>query len=311
MNRGQGAADPARRPADAPALIAPEQLPRWVPGAVIGASDGLRWQGVTLRAYRYVGQDVFIPPMRDHMIVSYKRGDTPMERRFDGSWTQTKCAPGSVSLLTRAQRSDWNWSQNVDVCHVYLGERLLTRLASEALDRTVEAVHLRDVLNIEDPLITSAVDAIRREAEAGALGGSLYVEAVATQLALHLLREYADVRCHERADGSRLSPVQQRRIAEYVDTHLGENLDLGTLANVAELGLSSFNRRFRTTFGCAPYAWVIERRLERARSMIEQTDCPLKQIAPACGFSDQAHMTRLFRSHLDVTPGKLRRDARR
>ncbi len=292
-------------------LITPQQLPRWVPGEVIAASDGLGWRDVGLRGYRYLGQDVFIPPMRDHMIVSYKRGDTPMERRFDGSWQQTQCAPGSISLLTRAQRSDWNWSEHIDVCHIYLSDALLTRLASEALDRSVCEVRLRDVLNVEDPLITGAVEAIRREAAGAALGGALYVEAVGAQLALHLLRHYSSVSFDERDDGSRLSTVQKQRVVDYVESHLEHNIELGALAAVAGLGLAAFNRRFRATFGSAPYHYVIGRRLERARLMIVSSDRALKQIAAACGFSDQAHMTRLFRARLGVTPGALRREAAR
>lgn len=293
------------------ALIAPEELPRWVPGEVTAASDGLGWRDVALRGYRYRGQDVFIPPMRDHMIVSYKRGDTPMERRFDGSWTQTKCAPGSVSLLTRAQRSDWNWSENVDVCHVYLSDSLLTRLASEAMDRSIAEVRLLDVLNVEDPVLTGGVDAIRREAAGQSLGGSLYVEAVAAQMALHLLRHYATFGWRDGDAAGRLSARQQRCVTEYIESRIDRTIDLDSLARVAGLGLSGFTRRFRATFGCAPYQYVLGRRLERATALIRGTALPLKQIAPACGFSDQAHMTRVFKARMQVTPGALRREARR
>lgn len=292
-------------------LITPEELPRWVPGEVTRASDGLGWGDVALRGYRYPGQDVHIPPMRDFMIVSYKRGATPMERRCDGSWTQTRCAPGSVSLLTRAQRSDWNWTRDVEVCHIYLAEPLVTRLADEALDGAVDTVRLRDVLNVDDPVITAAVDALNAEAARDALGGALYAEAVGAQLALHLLRHYAEVSIREVRDGGTLSAAQKRRVADYVESRLAEPIDLASLASVAGLGLSSFSRRFRATFGCAPYGYVIERRIARARALVEAGEMPLKQIAPACGFNDQAHMTRAFRARLDVTPGALRRQARR
>jgi len=287
-------------------LITPEELPRWVPGEIMARSDGLGWRGVALRSYRYLGQDVYIPPMRDYMVVSYKRGDTPMERRFDGSWTQTRCAPGSVSLLTRAQRSDWNWSQNVDVSHVYLTGALLNKLASEALDRSVTDVRLRDVLNVDDPVITATVGAIQAEAAQQAVGGALYVEALATQLGLHLLRRYSSVTFRDTVDASGLSAVQRRHVVDYIESHLDAGIDLDALAAVTGLGVCSFNRRFRKTFGCAPYSYVIDRRVARARELVEAGELPLKQIAPACGFNDQAHMTRLFRARLGVTPGALR-----
>lgn len=230
-----------------------------------------------------------------------------MERRFDGSWTQTRCAPGSISLLTRAQRSDWNWSQNVEVCHVYLSGELLARLASEALERSIADVHLRDLLNIDDPVITATVDAIRAEASQQAVGGALYVDALGTQLGLHLLRRYSSVTFRERSDNGALAAAQRKRVVDYIEAELSRPLDLEQLAAVTGLGVCSFTRRFRKSFGCAPYAYVIERRLQRARLLIEAGELPLKQVAPACGFTDQAHMTRLFRSRLGVTPGALRR----
>lgn len=292
-------------------LVTPEQLPRWVPGEITAASDGLGWRNIALRGYRYLGQDVNIPPMRDFMIVSYRAGDTPMERRCVGPWSKTTCAPGSVSLLTREQASEWHWTENVEVLHVYLREELLRDLAAEALDGAIDAIELRDVLNVNDPVITQAVAAIRGETDAAGLGGSLYAEAVGTQLGLHLLRNYATVNVCDRADHGGLSPAQRRRVDECIDAALAEGLDLDALAGAAGLGLATFSRRFRQSFGCAPYAYVIRRRIERARELIERGSLPLKQVAPACGFTDQAHMTRLFRRHLGVTPGRLRRDARR
>jgi len=289
-----------------PQLITPNELPNWVPGQVICASDGLGWREVALRGYRYRGQDVYIPPMRDYMIVSYRRGLTPMERRFDGAWQQTRCAPGSISLLTRAQRSNWNWSENVDVFHVYLTEALLARLASEALDRPVAEVRLRDVLNVEDAVLTAGVEAIQREAYAPGLGGQLYAQAIAAQLGLHLLRNYAELEVRERPDAGKLSPRQRARLAEYIDSHLDQTLELAQLADVAGLGLSAFARRFRASFGCAPYAYVLERRVERARRLLVDPTRALKQVAADCGFADQAHMTRVFKARLGVTPGAWR-----
>lgn len=290
-----------------PELIPPEDLPRWVPGDLTNASDGLGWRNVALRGYRYRGQDVHIPPMRDFLIVSYTRGGTPMERSCEGRWTRTTCAPGSVSLMTRAQRSSWNWSENIDVNHLYLTRELVTGLAGEVLDRNVAEVTLRDVLNVDDPVITQATAALHAEARQRALGGALYAEAIGTQLALHLLRHYCSVTVRERADGSRLSPAQRRQVDEYIDAHLADNIDLAALARAAGLGVWSFNRRFRASFGCAPYAYVLARRVERARGLIERNALPLKQVAAACGFADQAHMTRVIKARLGVTPGQLQR----
>ena len=106
---------------------------------------------------------------------------------------------------------------------------------------------------------------------------------------------------------SRFSPAQASRITETIEARLHEPLSLETLAAVAGLGVWSFARRFRASFGRAPHAYVIERRVERARCLLEQGTMAVKEIASACGFADQAHMTRLFQDRLHTTPAVMRR----
>ena len=83
-------------------LIPFEELPDWVPGRLLLASDTLGWRHVQLRAYHYEGQEVIVPAMRDFLLVGYSAGTTPMRRRFDGRWTNDTLGPGAASLLTRA-----------------------------------------------------------------------------------------------------------------------------------------------------------------------------------------------------------------
>lgn len=289
-------------------LCPPEDLPKWVPGQVILGSDGQGWRNVALRSYRYCGQDVIVPAMRDYMIVSCRAGDTPMQRRFGGRWRHDHLGPGAASLLTRAQRAHWCWSAPVEVTHLYLAPTLVAEVASEVMERPVSGVELADVLRTDDPVLTAAVAAITAEAETRALGGPLYVEAIARGLIVHLLRRYASVRLAPHSGGAEgLSPCQIRLIREHVEANLAETLDLGGMAALLGMGVGRFTRLFRQSFGCAPYAHVLARRLCRARELLAATGLPIKEIAMACGFSDQAHLTRLFVRDTGTTPAAYRR----
>jgi AraC family transcriptional regulator len=287
-------------------IIMPSEVPEYVPGIVTAASDDLGWNGVLLRGYRYGALDVLVPPVRDFTIVSYCGGATFMERRCEGAWTKTHCAPGDVSLLTRSQRSHWHWTGEIDVSHVYLGENLVSGICAEVTDRCIADVRLQDVLKSHDPIVTAAVAAITREAQQRPLGSALYVEAVATQLVVHLLRIYASVTFREPSGKGRLSPAQVRRLTEYIDNKLHEQLNLETLAAVAGVGVWTFTRHFRASFGRTPHAYIVERRIDRARRLLAQSCLPIKEVASVCGFADQAHMTRVFQTHLHTTPALLR-----
>jgi len=290
-----------------PVLISPPDLPKWVPGRILSASDGLGWKDVSHRSYRYTGLDVPIPPIDHVMIVRYRSGQTPMERCLDGKWSKAACEPGVFSLLTHCEPSHWHWTQCIDVSHTYLSEALMCRVASDVMDRPVAAVRLLDLLSAQDPIVTSIADAITLEAQQQGLGGALYAESLAMQLTVHLLRRYAAVTYKDSLGSGALSPGRLRRLDEYIETHLQENITIEQLARVAELGVWTFTKHFKSTTGRSAHAYVMDRRVERARRLLSQGQMAIKEIAFVCGFADQAHMTRVFRTRLGVTPARLKK----
>ena len=292
-----------------PAVITPREVPQWVPGEVLSASDALGWKDVFQRSYRYTGLDVSVPAIDHFMIVRYLVGQTRMERRFDGRWTRTACRPGDLSLLTRSQQSHWHWTEDIDVSHIYLSGDLMSRVASDVMERSVAEVRLHDLLRTEDPVLAHIADAITQEAQQHGVGGALYVEALGVQLAVHLLRRYASVAVREAVAQGGLSPSQVRGLREFIDEHLHDTISLDGLAAVAGLGVWTFSRRFRETFGRAPHAFVVDQRVERARRLLSQGALAVKEVSATCGFADQAHMTRVLRARLGITPAQLRKSS--
>ena len=286
-----------------------QDLPNWVPGRVLQTSDGLGWKDVAFRSYHYDGQDVIVPGMRDFLLVGYRNGVTQMQRRYDGRWTRETLGPGAASLLSRAQRVNWNWKEAIDVTHVYLSGTLVAEVVGEVLDCAVTEVALADVLRTEDPVMTHAMEQIAREAGTLGLGGPLYVDSVARALIVHLLRRYADIRKPVVGTDGALTAAQQRRIVEFIDTHLACGLDLKMMADVLGLTPCLFARQFRSSFGRPPYAYVTAQRMARAKRLLARTEAPIKAVALDCGFSDQAHLTRMFRAATGKTPAVFRRQA--
>lgn len=291
------------------ALISHAELPKWIPGQILRSSDELDWRDLRLRSYRYASQEVEVPGMRDFLVIAYRDGAPQMERRLEGRWTRAHCHPGDISLLTHAQRSEWRWSEPIEVSHVYLSDAVVSRVAADVMDRTVAEIELHDVLSVRDPSVSATVQAIHDEAGQRSPGGGLYAEALAVQLSVQLLRGYATVDVLKAADSSKLSPAQQRRVTDYIEARLQSTIDLSTLAELVGLGVWTFGRRFRASFGCAPHSYVMERRVQSAERLIRGGSQPLKQVATACGFADQAHMTRLLQRHRATTPAALRRES--
>ncbi len=104
-----------------------------------------------------------------------------------------------------------------------------------------------------------------------------------------------------------LAPWQMRVVREHILAHLGGTLSVRDLALVARLSHRHFARAFKASFGVAPHAFVMGRRIERAKALILDSGLPLSEVALACGFSDQSHLTRLFSRVEGVTPAAWRR----
>lgn len=286
-------------------LVAPDELPAWVPGTLTVRNPEQGWDGVAVRGYRYGASDVEVPPLRDHVVVAYRRGSTPMRRRLHGMWRAATLGPGDVSLLTRAVASHWVWPGDIEVVHVYLTADELATTCCEMYDREVADVALHDEVRADDPAIHRTAMLIAREAACGGAGSTLLVDALACQLAVHILRGHADVVFREPDDGG-LTSVQERAVRDFVEEHLHERIALDDLAAVVGLSRCRFVRRFRRSTGTSPHGFVLDRRVARARLLLTRTGTPLSDVALRCGFADQSHLTRVFRARVGVTPGRLR-----
>ena len=104
-----------------------------------------------------------------------------------------------------------------------------------------------------------------------------------------------------------LAPWQMRRITAHIDTAMESTVRLCDCAKIARLSASHFARAFRVSFGESFARHVIGRRTERAQEMMLRTNAPLSQIAVACGFADQPHLTRAFRKRVGQAPAAWRR----
>jgi len=290
-------------------LITPDELPIWVPGETTVDSAPLGWEGVRTRGYRYTPLDVPIPGIREYLIVAYRDGATTMNRRSTGDWRNEPVAPGCVSLLTHAAQSHWRWSEDIEVTHVYLSPQTMADVAAEAYERHIKDVELRDILRADDPVLMGIAASLAREAQEAGLGGRLYVESLRNHACVHILRHYADVVFREPSRPGGLSRAQCQLLNQYFEENLDRNLSLAELAGVVQLSVFHFTRKFRTEFGCPPHAYVIRKRIERAKAQLARGNVPLKVVAASSGFSDQSHMTRLFQRLLGVTPAEYRKAA--
>jgi transcriptional regulator of acetoin/glycerol metabolism/AraC-like DNA-binding protein len=107
-----------------------------------------------------------------------------------------------------------------------------------------------------------------------------------------------------------LAPGALRRVTEYIDSHLCEDVALETLAAHAGLSTYHFARAFKQSVGMPPHRYLLQQRIKKAAELLKQTEQPLTAIAQSLGFADQSHFSRSFHWLVGLAPSEFRRSHR-
>ena len=105
-----------------------------------------------------------------------------------------------------------------------------------------------------------------------------------------------------------LAAWQILRVRAYIDSNLHRTIHIRDLSAVARRSPAHFARKFKLAIGESPHAYVVRSRLERACHLMMTGAASLSEIALSVGFSDQAHLCRLFREAFGQSPASWRRE---
>ena len=221
--------------------------------------------------------------------------------------------PAGAIFVVPAGSPYWvRWSGPNDSLAVCLEPGLVARVAAEAFDLDPARLTVPPLDGLNLPHLRAAMEAVDAELTAGGAGGPLASESLANLLAVHLIRHVTAPRSPARGRDGTLPRGRLRAVVAYVEEHLddaGPSLD--QLAAVARLSVYHFARQFRRATGLPPHQYVIARRVERARQLLQGgRGLSLAEVAACAGFSDQSQFTRHFKRLVGVTAGQFRMSAR-
>ncbi|MDR3372991.1 MAG: AraC family transcriptional regulator, partial [Ancalomicrobiaceae bacterium] len=139
--------------------------------------------------------------------------------------------------------------------------------------------------------------------------GSIYAEQVMLAACTYFAHAFGGMRMSQVRQGT-LAPWQLRRATEAMASLADGDVSLKELAAQCRLSISYFVRAFKNTTGDPPHRWLLRHRVERSKSLLEQTEATLAEIAISCGFADQSHFTRVFKTYVGIPPAAWRRASR-
>lgn len=101
------------------------------------------------------------------------------------------------------------------------------------------------------------------------------------------------------------------RSVEYMQDNLAEPITLDELAGVAHMSPFHFARHFHRVTGRSPHAYLVQKRIEKAKGLLLAGAVTVATVAYACGFGSHAQFSRQFRAHTGITPVQYRQQAGR
>jgi AraC family transcriptional regulator len=151
--------------------------------------------------------------------------------------------------------------------------------------------------------------ALKLKAEVGnsGPGSRQYAEALSLVLMHELIRSERTAAGAARPLRGGLPAWQQKRVVEFIQEHLAEEISLIALAELVDLSLYHFARAFKQSFGVPPHRYHMARRMDRARSLLQRSALSVTQIGIQIGFRETSSFTRAFRKFTGLTPTEYRR----
>jgi AraC family transcriptional regulator len=273
---------------------------------VIGSSAALPWRGLLLEKYasgpgeRPEGNSLDRPVVM--MLCSPTcRGE---HKAVDGTFSSHSRRLGALSVVPKGPVPAGRSSQKFDLLCCAFDESFVSGVRDEVEDRKVPPLALRG--GVYDHAVSRILNLLFAEVESDNASGALYADSLAHALTTRLLFLGERPPPQSRATG-RLSQRKLLRVRDLIESCLDDDLTLQDLATETGYSRSHFLRVFHATTGMTPHRYLLQRRIERARRLLEQPDISIAEVAYSCGFSSQAHLTVAFRKACGVTPAEYRR----
>lgn len=241
---------------------------------------------------------VVLAPQPVHRIHVHASPPVPASCRATGyRYTRRR---GDIDITPAGAEGGHDAARSATSLELRIPTAFVQRVAEDmGLDASRAGLEVRHL--VRDPGVAHLAWALEAEHRAGYPGGALYLDSLATSLAVWLLGRHA-----AREDApSRLPRRDLLRVLDHIEAHLDQPLSLRRLASVAGISSSLLRSRFKSAMGSPVHQYVVRRRVERARVLLLRRELPAGEVALAAGFAHQSHMARWMRRVLGTTPTVL------
>lgn len=271
------------------------------------SSQDLGWENILVKQFQHPPGEAMCHFSNEHAICLSLASRPVRFLHIKGGKTYAGLyGKGSISITPAKVPLFARWDNDDQFLEIRLASCFLQCVARETIDKNPDQLELVSEFRTRDPHLESIGMLLLTELKQENLGGRLYIESLANVLAVHLLRQYAVIKPRLPIYEGGLPERQLLQVLEYVDEHLNQDIKLADLAQLLDMSQFHFSRLFKQSIGIAPYQYLLQQRVERAKQLLKQTDRSIIDIACLCGFNSHSHLSKQFRQLTGTTPKAYR-----
>jgi AraC family transcriptional regulator len=267
------------------------------------------WRGLQAETVQITGHEPFEYRFKEqyHLLIAAEQA-----ARYDGE-TLVEGLPRSTlrdfshKLTSIPRGRTFFGSQNpripTRVTYIYIDSRALPVDSELGFAET----ELQPRLFFEDNNLWQTVRKLEGLIGSVDAGSRMYAEALGGVLAHELMRLDGAAPAPSPATRGGLAGWQQKRVANFIEEHLTEDISLGMLADLVRLSPYHFLRSFKRSFGEPPYRYYTGRRIEHAKALLGNPRASITEIGFQVGFRGTSAFSTAFHRITGHTPTDYRR----
>lgn len=269
----------------------------------VASSLLLGWDGLCVCVWNICVETYAVDSVPEPLFALHTAG--VIDRIGNRVMPARRSTAGRVSLFPTGSGGDFQGHGMANLVTVHLSEQRLRGLVSED-QMSKGLMEGNPHFGVSDKYISASITALASEIAQPSIHGALYAESVADALTLHVLRPMWQS-IDAPSKGAALPDRRVNAIVDWIEVNLAGPISLGDMATAAGLSRFHFSHLFRRATGMPPYQFVTQKRIERAKRMLQCSDLPVVDVALAVGFSSQARFCECFRRVCGLTPSSYRR----
>jgi AraC family transcriptional regulator len=260
--------------------------------------------GVNLYHAAQPGQESLEMVYQHHVLFIHLRPEIGSERKIGAHLQTENVQIGDVALVP-AHTLHWQGIEQpiAEAIILTLEPTFIARTSPELVNP--DRIEFLPTFAQSDPLIYGIGTTLKNTLARGTCD-RVYAETLLTSLSVHLLRHYCVFEPKLKQYQSGLPKYKLQQAIDYIQANLDQKLSLEAIAQHLNMSVYYFCDLFKQSIGIAPYKYVLQQRVERAKRLLKDEERAIVDIAFECGFANQTHLNKHFRKLTGTTPKSYR-----